>query len=118
MKIKLYSDLHIEFEVFFPPQYKEDKDTILVLAGDICPLERGMAKAFLLMCAEEYKEVIYIPGNHEYYGGNLKQSWLNMKAKIEAESDNVHMLDNETKVIDGVAFIGSTLWADFDKGNP
>jgi len=118
MKIKLYSDLHIEFEAFMPPESEEHKDVILVLAGDICPLERTMAKHFLLMCASEYKEVIYVPGNHEYYHGKVYQSWTKMKEKIEAESDNVHMLDNETKVIDGVAFIGSTLWADFGKGNP
>jgi len=55
--------------------------------------------------------VIYVLGNHEYYGKSVP--YLTEKLRKTAQGTNVHVLDNEAKVIDGVCFLGSTLWTDF-----
>jgi len=51
-------------------------------------------------------------GNHEYYNRNIDT--LNDELKANCIDSNVQVLQNDTCVIKGVRFIGSTLWTDFD----
>ena len=103
MRIHLLSDLHLECEDFVPPV--DDAD-VVVLAGDICPHQRGVTWAEeAFNCA-----VIYIPGNHEFYGGDLTDTLQKMRA---AAGDNVWILDCEEIVIGNVRFLGMTMWTDF-----
>jgi predicted phosphohydrolase len=82
---------------------------VVILAGDIDVGFRGVTWA-----DKTFGDIptIYIAGNHEYYGGIIPNVMNAMKA--EAIGTNVHVLDNESIVINGVRFIGSTLWTDFD----
>ena len=57
------------------------------------------------------KEIIYVAGNHEFYGKNRKDVLASLR--IAARDTGVHFLDNEEVVIDGVRFLVSTLWTDF-----
>jgi hypothetical protein len=67
----------------------------------------------------QFKHVIYIMGNHEHYHGKFDKS-----ADIIRETlgylnvNNVHLLDRDTVEIDGVYFIGGTMWTDCNKGDP
>ena len=107
MRIHVLSDLHLESSRM--PKYVPPECDVVVLAGDISPGLPGV-----IWAKETFKvPVIYVPGNHEYY---VRRS---LAAQIEAmrrhaEGSNVIILDNETVDIDGVRFIGSTLWSDFD----
>lgn len=118
MKIRILSDLHLEFCDMDIPPLADDKETVLVLAGDIGVVATNNLKQryipFLQRCSEQFKAVIAIAGNHEYYHGH----WNNVIAQLrEAITfDNVYFLENETKVIDDVAFIGATLWTDCGGG--
>ncbi len=121
MKIGLASDLHREFlKPFFrepannPIHTSKDVD-VMVLAGDIDTGTRGVN------WANQYYDcpVIYVPGNHEYYGHTLPTSYGKRESALDkmrkAADEHVHVLDADDPVafIDGVRFIGCTLWAGF-----
>ena len=67
MKLLIYSDLHLEFDVpLLPRANGEENDfDVVVLAGDIhAPGFRGVDWASRMF---EGKPTIYVPGNHEFY---------------------------------------------------
>ena len=120
MKFRLMSDLHLEFGGMDVPPLPEDASTTLVLAGDIGLADRTHTyEKFIKRMANQFKDVIWINGNHEFY----HSSFIRAPEKIRAHLDlllvpNVHYGNNFTVVIDDVAFICATLWTDMDQGNP
>ena len=105
MKIHLLSDLHLELNDYEPTDAATDAD-VIVLAGDIHTKARGVSWAF-----QFNKPVIYVPGNHEYYGGHLDNTLQKMR-DLSANT-NVHVLDNDSLIIDGICFLGATAWTDY-----
>lgn len=105
MKILVFSDLHLEFGPFTPGECHAD---VVVLAGDIHLKTRGVEWAI-----ETFKDkpVLMILGNHEYYGHKYPN--LVDKAKALSQGSNLHVLENDAIEIDGVRFLGCTLWTDF-----
>ena len=79
---------------------------VVVLAGDIARPAEAIAWARGLA-----QPVVYVAGNHEFYGSSF-ESTMRMLRELTAGSD-VHVLDDEALVLDGVRFLGSTLWTDF-----
>lgn len=61
MKLHILSDLHLENEGFTIPETNAD---VIVLAGDI---HEG-TRAIPWIKEQTDKPVIYVAGNHEYYG--------------------------------------------------
>jgi len=118
-KIREISDLHNEFDVFTIPPMDGDNETTLVLAGDIDLSKRSALITFLKVASEQFRDVVYIFGNHEYYKTSYVNAIKYVKKELELESIyNVHILQDSSIVIDNVAFIGATLWTSFDDGNP
>jgi Icc-related predicted phosphoesterase len=105
MKIRVLSDLHLEFSNWRPPQGNED---VVVLAGDV-----GEGRAGIVWARKYFRNtrVIYVPGNHEYYGRDIDD--LRESLRESARSHGVHLLDGDEAIIDGVRFLGATLWTDF-----
>lgn len=105
MKLHILSDLHLEFAGFTPPETDAD---VIVLAGDI-----GVGVQGIEWAARTFRDrqVVYVPGNHEYYGSHLSKTAIAMRSA--ARACGVHLLDNDEVVIDGVRFLGTTLWTDF-----
>lgn len=103
MKLQIMSDLHLSAGGLDCPETDAD---LLVLAGDIARPARAVAWAAALQRA-----VLYVPGNHEFYGGSLDGTVAALKRA--AVGSQVQILDDEALVIDGVRFLGSTLWTDF-----
>lgn len=106
MKLHVLSDLHIEFSNYDIPIQNAD---VLVLAGDIGNGLSGIA--FAKKYTKYYKHVVYVAGNHEYYGHNMATLRPEL-AKVAKES-GVLLLDNNHVVIDDICIVGSTLWTDF-----
>lgn len=104
MKLSIMSDLHLEFGGLTPP--KTDAD-VVILAGDIHLKEHGVDWARKHFSVP----VIYILGNHDHYGSTLERA--PRKLKEAAAGTNVHILQNDSITIDGVRFIGATLWTDY-----
>lgn len=120
MKIRFYSDLHIEFQrgdfplVWTPAPMADDKDTVLILAGDI---DVGYhAPAYADALGPQFKAVILVLGNHDLWGENIDLFYNKAKAKIE--NDNVYLLQNDKVTIDDTEFLGTTLWTDINHGDP
>ena len=103
MKLHVLSDIHTEFDDFDPPETDAD---VVILAGDI-----GVGTAGLEWAVRRFpdKPVIYVAGNHEYYHHDIG---ITQALKAGAPG-NLHVLDNDSREIDGVRFLGATLWTDF-----
>ncbi len=121
MLIRLASDLHLEFGSFSFPKMEGDDQTTLVLAGDIHVDKGSRIKdellPFITECSKQFKFIIIICGNHEFYHGSLIATPIKIRETL-AHLKNVYFLDNESVAIDDVLFVGSTLWTDFNKRDP
>ena len=108
MKIQILSDLHLEFGPFDPPDVGAD---VVILAGDTDVKGRGITWA-----RSHFKlaQVLYVSGNHEYYGEVLPEH--TEKLRELCCGTNVHFLEREAVMIDGITFLGCTLWSDFALG--
>jgi Icc-related predicted phosphoesterase len=81
----------------------------MIMAGDLVPhMERGVR---WLRQRVQDRPVIYIPGNHEFYGTDIDRTVE--KARDAAAGTNIHVLQNDAVVIDNVKFVATTLWTDF-----
>jgi Icc-related predicted phosphoesterase len=103
MKLHILSDLHTEFSDFSPPGTDAD---VVVLAGDI-----GVGTGGIDWAKRQFSDarVLYVPGNHEYYGHDIGDTDL-LAAVAPA---NVQVLNDDTCEIENVRFLGTTLWTDF-----
>ncbi len=111
MRIHILSDLHGEFAPFEPPVTNAD---IIILAGDIQVKQRGVEWA---RAQFSEKPVLYVLGNHEYYGTAIPRHTVKLQA-LAAES-NIHILENNNISFGDVTFLGCTFWTDFQLlGNP
>lgn len=109
MKINFLSDLHLEHSNMSLP---EMDGQCLILAGDICVDFNGIKKLLAYQIPED-KPVIFVPGNHEFEGKRFSKALEDLFA-IEKEFPNFHMLYNKTFSYNGVKFIGTTLWSNFE----
>src|SRR5688572_13777200 len=103
MKLNVLSDLHLSLGALGMPS--NDADAV-VLAGDIARPKQAIAWA-----PGFGKPVLYVPGNHEFYGGSIGGTVQELK-RLSAGA-GIRVLENGGAVIDGVRFRGTTLGADF-----
>ena len=108
MKLHILSDLHLEVSMIELPEVGAD---ILVLAGDIATGTMGIE--FAKKYSNKYKHILYVMGNHEFYGHHLSKMSKQIKDTALDFGKNIHVLDNNTLILDKHIFIGSTLWTDF-----
>lgn len=106
MKLHVLSDLHTEFAPFDAPETDAD---VVVLAGDTGVGLDGVDTARRTF---RDKPVVYVAGNHEFYRHAIPS--LGEKMAAAARGTNVHVLENRAVELDGVRFLGCTLWTDFD----
>jgi predicted phosphohydrolase len=114
MIIQVVSDLHMEAKPFSLHAHADAE--VMVLAGDIIAMQNGAKKLYHLENLIKHLSipVVYVTGNHEYYGfGRVKDINAAIKG-LEAKYPHFHFLDNEVWVFNDVEFIGSTLWSNFD----
>ncbi|HDS16867.1 MAG TPA: metallophosphoesterase [Proteobacteria bacterium] len=106
MRIRLLSDLHLEFA---PLSLSTAAAEVVVLAGDIAQDTAGL-DWIEENCAG--LPVVYVPGNHEFYGSEYFETLARLRRG--SASAGVHFLENEAVEIDGLRFLGCTLWTDFN----
>lgn len=113
MKIQVLSDLHLNtFRTEQNIPVARDRD-VLVLAGDI-----GTYKSAWPFIEKqlEYSPVIYVPGNHEYYHHDINKVDAYWE-KMDEHFHDFYYLNGEFVYLDGIMFLGATLWTDFNKGD-
>ena len=144
MKIKLVSDLHLEFSDCYINN--DEGADVLILGGDICIAQdlhdhpepantadqaaiangTGLGRRqmtaqrfrdFFKRCSFQFPHVIYIMGNHEFYNGKFYAGIDYMREEC-AKYPNVYMLEQDMKIIDDVVFVGGTLWTNMNKRDP
>jgi hypothetical protein len=104
MKIQIVSDLHLEFG---PLELPVEGADVLIAAGDIALGLEGF------QWLEQFSiPVIYVAGNHEYWGQDL--AGLTAALADRSGAGDIHFLENRAVVLDGVRFLGCTLWTDFN----
>ena len=118
MKIKIQSDIHLEFG-----PHMIGYGDVLVLAGDICVASdfqdnitkyTARYKSFFRQCSENYNRVFYVMGNHEHYCGDVTQT----KGIIEEYLyPNITLLDNKAVRYNDMLFVGGTMWTNFYNGD-
>ncbi|MBQ2491410.1 MAG: metallophosphoesterase, partial [Muribaculaceae bacterium] len=114
MKIQYASDLHLEFDQntdWLTENPLEVTGDVLVLAGDITIFgdESLETHPFFEWCAQNYRETLLVPGNHEYYRGVEMRDTLTDFEKLL--HPNVRYLNNRSIVIDDIEFFITTLWS-------
>ncbi len=114
LRLLILSDLHLEFGPFVPP------DPVLydlvILAGDV---HGDGVKAVHWAQRESTfarKPVLFVPGNHEPYGSERHRMLQLMRE--QSAGGNVRVLDRDEVVVEGVRFLGTTLWTDFALDEP
>jgi predicted phosphodiesterase len=131
MKIALASDVHLEFGPL--ELHNTDGADVLILSGDICVAHdlRDHDSANLLgehtkshqyhnffkNCAAQFKDVIYIVGNHEHYHGDYGTTVSHLREKL-AYLNNLHVLEKQTITLGDVTFVCGTLWTDMNQEDP
>lgn len=118
MRIRLLSDLHTEFkpDPSFQDYFEYQGEDVLVLAGDIASGSTNTFDVIKKFKKAGFKEIVYITGNHEYYGTEIRDFDAKMKLKCE-NVEGVHFLNPGWVKIGDTIFIGGTLWTDF-RSNP
>jgi Icc-related predicted phosphoesterase len=109
VNLLVLSDLHVEFAPFEPDPAAVAAADVVVLPGDI---HKGVAAAAWARAAFGDKPIIYVAGNHEFYG----QKWF---AHLEAlrhasRKHGIHFLEDDSVDIAGIRFLGCSLWTDFE----
>lgn len=113
MNIQLLSDLHFEGHYDYGREFIERLDPsetdVLVLAGDIIPVNLGRTAQTLAAFKDKYDYVLYVPGNHEFYGTSIQDGMAMLRsAAMEA---GVRLLESYFPVeIGGQRFLGDTMW--------
>jgi len=146
MKIQIISDLHLEFQD--PPLLKNAGADVLILGGDIFLAEyfyrnpRFITKPdgtvvdattmqnnggyvnevrkwreFLQHINDNWATTIYLMGNHEHYKGRWDRNETVLREELE-NYPNIHLLEKGRLEIDGVQFLGGSLWTDMNNRDP
>jgi len=112
MRIQVLSDLHLEACEGFGATTDEKIPAlapscdVLVLAGDIHRGYAGMPS----FCDLDIP-VVYVAGNHEFYNHHINRMSVDLVRC--ASYLGIDYLDASEVIIDGVRFLGTTLWTDF-----
>ena len=117
MQIQVVSDLHLEFSDTEKKFDNPNGADLLILSGDIIVAKKGDPYGFFARIADHYQDIVYVAGNHEYYGGTWDKT-LDLVRAVVAPYSNIHFLENQTADIHGVKFVGTTLWTDMNKQDP
>ena len=113
MRVLVLSDLHLECsDLAIPPVVDFD---VAVLAGDIgSPGAAVAAWVRKSPALRQARAVVMVAGNHEFYDSVLQHELRMMQSAAQRPGmPALHLLDCGVTVIDGVRFLGCTLWTDF-----
>lgn len=115
MNIQLLSDLHLEAHPHFIPEPAPGAD-VLVLAGDVGSYQAGSLLADADFGLGRFSgwpvPVIFVPGNHEYDAQDFDAAHARLRQTCERLG--IRWLERATLEMEGVRFVGTTLWSDFD----
>ena len=109
MRAWIMSDLHVDTAPYELPETPAGVD-VIIIAGDITDGHHLSARWLLKQAIPRGLPVIFVSGNHDQYGHDLREDPVAMMADI-----GVHLLHERRPAVEigGVRFVGSTLWTDY-----
>jgi predicted phosphodiesterase len=107
MRLLVLSDLHVEYAPFEPAVRRCAYD-VVVLAGDI-----GQATLALQWARRAFPDapIVQVAGNHEYFDAVREDALDAMRTA--ARRLDIHLLEEDSVLLDGVEFVGCTIWTDY-----
>eukprot|EP01088_Endostelium_zonatum_P006186 TRINITY_DN18292_c0_g1_i1.p1 TRINITY_DN18292_c0_g1~~TRINITY_DN18292_c0_g1_i1.p1 ORF type:complete len:338 (-),score=83.09 TRINITY_DN18292_c0_g1_i1:299-1312(-) len=112
---QMISDIHLEFgQVDLLPEIPVCS-RVLCLLGDIGYPNSESYQEFLKQQADRFEHVIVIAGNHEYYKQKSHSLTDELIQQTCNSRPNLHFLNKSTFELDGVLFLGCTLWPSIPK---
>lgn len=115
LRLHILSDLHLEFSDRHPPWDPPASGAdVVILAGDI---DNGTRAIDWAERTFPDQTVLYVPGNHEYYESEIGRANDALRERSRS-SPNVRVLLNDAVALEGVRFLGTTLWTDFELFGP
>jgi len=128
--VRIFSDIHLDCDVtkkfkfedlWMPEVLPTDKDTVLILAGDLWHAKKPFSyfgQSWMEQISKQFKYVVCVLGNHDLWGGNCPNTYTDFKRKAsEQKLDNVFLLQNDTLLMGDIKLVGGTLWTDFMNGD-
>ena len=109
MKLQIASDIHREFG--HSPEVPDIGADVLVLAGDIGYADDVTVEWLRDDLAGRYEAILYVPGNHEYYGRDLHEANRHMEEM--AMYGEYEWMNNRAVQVGDRRFVGTPLWANF-----
>lgn len=106
MRLWIFSDLHVDRD---PIELASVEADAVVIAGDVCS---GPDALDWLQARFPKLPVVYVLGNHEYYGHTMPS--LRRDFEKRAQGSNIHVLENRRVEVGDLVFLGCTLWTDFE----
>lgn len=114
MNIQLASDLHLDLlhsrwpgERLISPAHDAN---VLILAGDIHQGSLAL-ETFASWGGDRKMPIVYVAGNHEFYGDSMTA--VQQRLRESSAATGIHYLERQVVVLDGVRFLGCTLWTDY-----
>ena len=112
--IQVMSDLHLELHRDHGRSFIESQDAtgvdVLVLAGDI--LSAKFAKPVeetFRMFADKFPHIIYVPGNHEFWGTRPEQT-ITLLTNVTSKFSNISLLTDRATTVGNTRFLGGPMW--------
>ncbi len=112
IRLLVLSDLHLEHRRSWRLPEGSPEFDVAIFAGDIAASPREAVDILLTQPALAERPIVYVPGNHEFHGGEIEARLS--EGRAAAAGTRVNLLDRETVVINGARFIGAVLWTDYD----
>lgn len=113
MNLWVLSDLHLDVNRRRPLELPDPRPAhdAVVMAGDLC---QGIGEGLRFIAGEglNAKPVLYVAGNHEFYGRD-RHAELRDGRNAAAAVGNVHLLERDSITLGGIEFLGCTLWTDY-----
>ena len=107
--IALHSHIHLELQ-HLPLGWLNTVPDVLILAGDISYIDRVERLLIELTDLHAELQIIYITGNHEYYGcEDMLNAENSLIAALDAY-DRIHFLQCDSVELYNIRFIGCTGW--------
>jgi Icc-related predicted phosphoesterase len=109
LNIQIFSDLHLDVAATKPIAIAASVD-LVIAAGDIC---EGALRGFeqLRRIVPMHVPVVMVMGNHEYYRRFIPDELAS--ARAAAPAFNIQLLENDAVVLEGIRFVGASLWTDY-----
>lgn len=114
MLLHVFSDLHVRTHQVPVPLQPVPEADVVVCAGDV---GEGVERSLQWLRGRfPDHPIVFVSGNHEHYYGHYPES-VEAGRRVAREL-GITFLENEVAVVEGVEFVGTTLWTDYMAAGP